>query len=104
MRTRMKTQSIIWQLIDNSPPEAFYHGETVTDATPPPSALCLAVRERIRERLKDRVRDLDVATCEGGIVISGRCANYHTKQLAQHAALDVMNNEPLENRIEVYVP
>jgi hypothetical protein len=90
-----------WQLTKEVDTQAFYRGDIATDAPAPSSDLCRAIRDQIRARLHERVRDLDVEMNGNGIVISGRCDNFHTKQLAQHAALDVMNNEPLENRIQV---
>ncbi len=100
-RMPSRTKPTGWQLADEANPLAFYRGDTVTDAPAPQTELCRAVREQIRARLRERVRDLDVEMNGNGIIISGRCANFHTKQLAQHAALDVMNDEPLENRIQV---
>jgi hypothetical protein len=37
------------------------------------------------------------------IVLEGKCATYYTKQLAQHAALGVLDDEQLENAIVVGV-
>ena len=106
MAERFSTQatSMGWQVADDTSPEDFYHGELATDAPAPHTELCEAIRDRIRARLNERIRDLDVAASGASIVISGRCETFHTKQLAQHAALDVMNDEPLENRIEVHEP
>ena len=104
MATRIKAKSLGWQLADDTAPEHFYHGDLATDAPAPQTELCRAIRDRISERLNGRIRDLDVTASGESIVISGRCASFHTKQLAQHAALDVMNEEPLDNRIQVYVP
>ena len=66
--------------------------------------LCELIRDRIRQRLNTRVSNLEVEEEAGAIVLTGRCATFHTKQLAQHAALGVLNDEPLENRIEVLIP
>jgi hypothetical protein len=38
------------------------------------------------------------------VVLEGQCATYYTKQLAQHAALGVLEDEHLENAIAVTVP
>ncbi len=59
------------------------------------------IESRIRQRLGGRIRDLHVA-CDGEIVtLRGKCQTYHSKQLAQHAALGVMEDEVLHNVIEV---
>lgn len=92
-----------WQIADASGPQAFYRGESATDAPAPSKELCRLVRDRIEHSLNGRVRDLDVEYDGDGIVLSGRCASFHTKQLAQHAALSVLDNTALENRIEVLV-
>ncbi len=61
------------------------------------------IRGRIRQRLGDRVHELDVAVDESSVTLRGRCATFYTKQLAQHAALGVLNNEQLDNQITVTV-
>jgi hypothetical protein len=66
--------------------------------------LAIAIRQRIESRLAGRVRDLAVRIQGDTIVLEGRCATYYTKQLAQHAALGVLNDEHLENEIAVTVP
>jgi hypothetical protein len=64
-----------------------------------------AIRKRIESRLAGRVRNLIVRTIGGTIVLEGKCATFYTKQLAQHAALGVLEDgEHLENAIVVDVP
>jgi hypothetical protein len=41
---------------------------------------------------------------DGAVLLQGQCATYYTKQLAQHAALGILDDERLENDIEVCVP
>jgi hypothetical protein len=53
-------------------------------------------------RLGNRVRDLRVHLFADGLVIQGRSATYHAKQLAQHAAMELANVPILANDIEVY--
>jgi CheY-like chemotaxis protein len=48
-----------------------------------------------------RVRDLRVEVREGGLVLRGRANSYHTKQLAQHAAMAVTDLPLAANEIEV---
>lgn len=66
--------------------------------------LAIAIRQRIESRLAGRVRDLAVRIVGDTVVIEGRCSTYYSKQLAQHAALGVLENEQLENAIVVAVP
>jgi hypothetical protein len=63
--------------------------------------LAIAIRQRIETRLAGRVRDLAVRIKGETIVLEGTCATYYTKQLAQHAALGVLEEEQLENAIVV---
>jgi hypothetical protein len=63
--------------------------------------LAIAIRQRIETRLAGRIRDLSVRVKDDTIVLEGRCATYYTKQLAQHAALGVIEFEQLENAIVV---
>jgi hypothetical protein len=53
-------------------------------------------------RLGTRVRDLRVQFYPAGLVIQGRAATYHAKQLAQHAAMELADFPILANDIEVY--
>jgi hypothetical protein len=52
-------------------------------------------------RLGSRVRDLRVHYYADGLVIQGRAATYHAKQLAQHAAMELADVPILANDIEV---
>lgn len=63
--------------------------------------LAIAIRQRIETRLIGRIRDLNVRIQGNTVVLEGRCATYYTKQLAQHAALGVLEDEQLENTIVV---
>jgi hypothetical protein len=66
--------------------------------------LAISIRQRIESRLVGRIRELVVRVVEGSVVLEGKCATYYSKQLAQHAALGVLENEQLENAIIVEVP
>jgi hypothetical protein len=63
--------------------------------------LAIAIRQRIESRLGGRVRDLAIRISAETIILEGSCATFYTKQLAQHAALGVLENEHLENAIVV---
>jgi hypothetical protein len=66
--------------------------------------LLIAIRKRIESRLAGRVRKLAVRIFGDTVVLEGECATYYTKQLAQHAALGILEDEHLENAIVVNVP
>lgn len=68
---------------------------------PDPRALSELITQRIRSRTSDRIRDLEVISEDGRIVIRGRCATFYTKQLAQHAAMGVIEDEVVVNEISV---
>ena len=59
------------------------------------------VETLVQRRLGSRVRDLRVMVRPDGIVLQGRAATYHAKQLAQHAAMEVLRRPILANDIEV---
>jgi osmotically-inducible protein OsmY len=63
-----------------------------------------AIRQRIVSRLQGRVRNLVVRAYGDLVILEGECATYYTKQLAQHAAMGVLDDEQLENAIVVNVP
>jgi hypothetical protein len=54
-------------------------------------------------RLGSRVRNLRVQRQPGGLVLQGRTATYHAKQLAQHAVMELVATPILANDIEVMV-
>jgi hypothetical protein len=66
--------------------------------------LAIAIRQRIESRLSGRVRDLVVRVVGETVVLEGRCATFYTKQLAQHAAIAVLEREKLVNAITVSTP
>jgi len=55
----------------------------------------------IERRLGNRVRDLRVMVRATGLILQGRAATYHAKQLAQHAAMEMATLPILSNEIEV---
>jgi hypothetical protein len=65
--------------------------------------LAIAIMQRIESRLPGRVRKLTVRVQAEAVVLEGECATYYTKQLAQHAALGILEDEHLENAIVVTI-
>ena len=66
-------------------------------------ALEIAIQQRIESRLAGRIRNLIVRAFDGVVFLEGECATYYTKQLAQHAAMGILDDEHLENAIAVSV-
>jgi hypothetical protein len=52
-------------------------------------------------RIGNRVRDLRVILLADGLILQGRTATYHAKQLAQHAAMELADMPIVANEIEV---
>ena len=65
--------------------------------------LAIAIRQRIESRLVGRIRQLAVRFVGDTVVLEGNCSTYYSKQLAQHAALGVLESEHLDNAIVVGV-
>lgn len=63
--------------------------------------LKMRVEDRIQERLGNRIHELEVIVDHQDVVLRGKCATHYSKQLAQHAALGVIEDERLVNSIEV---
>jgi hypothetical protein len=56
----------------------------------------------MQRRLGNRIRDLRIVLQPGGVILRGRTATYHAKQLAQHAVMEFGNLPILANDIEVF--
>jgi hypothetical protein len=55
----------------------------------------------MQRRLGNRIRGLRVQLQPDGVILHGRTATYHAKQLAQHAVMELGNLPILANDIEV---
>jgi len=55
----------------------------------------------MQRRLGNRIRDLRIIVLPGGVILRGRTATYHAKQLAQHAVMEFGDLPILANDIEV---
>jgi hypothetical protein len=66
---------------------------------------CLSAEEHleslVQRRLGNRVRNLCVIVRAEGVILQGRTATYHAKQLAQHAVMELTDMPVLANDIEV---
>ncbi len=55
----------------------------------------------VQRRLGNRVRNLHILVRPNGLILTGRAATYHAKQLAQHVAMALVSLPILANDIEV---
>jgi hypothetical protein len=62
------------------------------------------VRDQLEAQLPGRIRQLRVSATEKFVILSGSCGSYHTKQLAQHVAMELLQTERLINDIAVLAP
>ncbi len=63
--------------------------------------LAACILARIEARLPCRIRQLAVYATGNAVVLVGQCSTYYTKQIAQHAAMGVLEYEHLTNNIDV---
>jgi osmotically-inducible protein OsmY len=71
--------------------------ETVEEA----ERLAASIERAVSRETCGGVRNLRVEVSDQGILLTGRCTSYYTKQKAQHAAMGVSGTEELTNGIEV---
>jgi hypothetical protein len=82
---------------------SFVRPDSTDDRDTRHQALEMNVRRRIESRLLGRIRNLRVRSSDGLVVLEGECTTFYTKQLAQHAAMGVLEDEQLENDIVVTI-
>jgi hypothetical protein len=63
--------------------------------------LAASIEKAIQLETGRGVADLTVEVSPQGIQLRGRCTTYYTKQLAQHAAMNIPGGDRLINSIEV---
>ena len=63
--------------------------------------LAASIERAVSRETGGGVRNLRVEVERSGVLLTGNCATYYTKQKAQHAAMAVPGGGPLTNRIEV---
>jgi hypothetical protein len=59
------------------------------------------ILQRIQTRIPGRVRSLTVRITDDSVELTGTCRTYYTKQMAQHAAMGVLDYQQLVNNINV---
>lgn len=63
--------------------------------------LATRIARVVKRRTAGSVQNLRVEVCREGVFLDGECDTFYTKQLAQQAAMDLADEKPLMNRIEV---
>jgi len=71
--------------------------ETIEEA----ERLAASIERAVFRETCGGVRNLRVEVSDQGVLLTGRCTSYYTKQKAQHAAMGVSGTEELNNCIEV---
>ena len=61
------------------------------------------IQQRIESRLPGRIRNFQVLVSNDVVTLDGHCSTFHTKQMAQHIAMGVLDYERLQNNLEVRV-
>jgi hypothetical protein len=59
------------------------------------------MESQIRRRLGSRVRNLRIIISQEGLTLKGSAFNFHAKQLAQHAAMELAELPIVANEIQV---
>jgi osmotically-inducible protein OsmY len=63
--------------------------------------LAVRIARVVKRRTAGSVQNLRVEVRRDGVFLDGQCDTFYTKQLAQQAAMDLADEKPLLNRIEV---
>ncbi len=59
------------------------------------------IKFAIRRDTGSRIHNLDVMVTGTHVVLHGFCSTFHTYQLAQHAAMQLVDDLEVDNRIDV---
>lgn len=65
------------------------------------TSLVELLESSIMQTTHGRIRDLAVEEVQGRVVVRGRVPSYHTKQLALHAALELIPGDRFDSHITV---
>jgi osmotically-inducible protein OsmY len=63
--------------------------------------LAASIERAVWRETSGGVRDLRVEIDRNGVLLTGHCTTYYTKQKAQHAAMGVSGTRQLVNEIDV---
>lgn len=61
------------------------------------------IKRAIRRKTSGGVQHLSVELNGDTLVLRGSCSSFYCKQKAQHAAMDILKGETLDNQIQVDV-
>ena len=65
------------------------------------SGLAQRVERNVQQSAYGRIRNLVVEVTSGQVIVSGRAPSRHVKQLALHAALELLSSDCFAERITV---
>ncbi|HVX10784.1 MAG TPA: BON domain-containing protein [Pirellulales bacterium] len=89
----------------NVPPAVFTEGEPSREHEARDEVrgdrLAVRIARVVKRRTAGSVQNLRVEVRRDGVYLDGQCETFYTKQLAQQAAMDLADEKPLTNRIEV---
>jgi osmotically-inducible protein OsmY len=63
--------------------------------------IAASIERAVRSQTNGAIRDLHVEVNREGVVLSGRCSTYYSKQMAQHAAMATPAGGQILNQIDV---
>lgn len=78
-----------------------FHRPVAADVVSETEKLAATIERAIRRETDGSVRNLGVKVLRSSILLTGCCATYYVKQIAQHAAMTACDNLQIVNRIEV---
>jgi hypothetical protein len=64
--------------------------------------LATSIEQAVHRETGREIADLTVEVSPQGVLLRGHCTTYYTKQLAQHAAMNIPGGNRLINSIEVF--
>jgi hypothetical protein len=90
------------QAESTSTPVALHSAKSPPRVSAEAEILATRIERAIRRKTNDKVRGLHVQVGRDFVVVSGRCATFYCKQLAQQAAMTLVDGRELQDQIEVW--
>jgi hypothetical protein len=71
------------------------------DGLDPAPTLAQRVESKVRQSTHGRIRNLLVEEIQGQVIVSGQAPSRHTKQLALHGALELLEGDRFAEKITI---